>query len=102
MDKLKMDLKKEVVKYINHKVVLSKVTDWYSYKPQQIYLSDCFDFRQLLQFHSDGIGSKQLAKMILANEIKLKGILPNPNNKTYKNQVQKIDSIINYCNDLFK
>jgi len=87
-------LSNKVKRYINHKVILSRKSDWYSGPVVKLSLEHAYYLLKTFCKDTAYLTDKQIAIMVLQNKKHLFNILPNQNNRSYQSSLTNYTELI--------
>lgn len=97
-----MTLVTELKAYINHKLRLAEVSDYYKRPQLQQAIQWAGNMRGYLTHQSEAIQERSLAQMVLSSQKHLFSLLPAERNTSYLSSLQKFYKIINHCRTLLQ
>lgn len=90
----KQNLSYKVKRYINHKVILSRKSDWYSGPMVKLSLEHAYYLLRTFCKDAAYLTDKQIALMVIQNKKHLFNILPNQNNRSYQSSLTNYTELI--------
>lgn len=95
-----MNLKQQICKYIQHKVVLANVSSHYLNFQRLNALQFCDSLLKLFKYQAQHLTERDIAKYILQNKQHLQMILPAEGNKSYQSSYKNLTEMIEYSQNL--
>lgn len=97
-----MNLAQQVKKYIKHKQNIADNSLHYLNFQRLAALQRCHVLMHLFCFQLQHLTKHDIARYVLQYKNDLFMILPHEENKSYKSQLAKLDTMIAYCNEVLK
>jgi hypothetical protein len=87
----------KILKYLNHKLLLAKVSSHYQAPDKKQALDWAYSLQQFFKYQGKHLSDREVAYMMLQHQSKLEQLLPNPLNKSYKSSITNLENIKTLC-----